>query len=312
MSNEVDSETLKAAYCWEAIDRVPGDQAMTEFKRRARYQQAMWRDRQGLARGDHEAKDREPRPIGSRLTTEDGDNGSNFLTPGVRAAVKARVEAPERHQMLNKKRLRTDLLSSMPMCFNLFGDLHTDAKQADAAVHEWWPDTPGTVQEVRFEWSPGRLDKDYLGNRTAFDAAFILDVPDGRGVLGIETKYHEHPVREKKPEPDRLARYVAISERSQAFAADALEQIVGTALQQIWLDHLLVLAMLQHPSKQWRWGRFVLVHPAANTGFAALIGRYRELLADDSTFASATLEELTDPALPTGAGLSAFRERYLW
>jgi hypothetical protein len=312
MASEVDEAALRAAYCWEPVDRVPGNGEMTAFKRRARYQQAMWRDDQGLARGNHESKGRDPRPVGSRLAPEDGEAGANFLSDDVRAAVKAREDAPERHQTLNKKRLRTDLLSSMPMCFNLFGDLHADAKRADAAVHGWWPDAPGTVRELRFEWSPGRLDKEYLGNRTAFDAAFILDVPGGSGVLAVETKYQEHPVRESKPKSDRLDRYLEVSERSQAFAPGALDQIVGTALQQIWLDHLLVLAMLQHPSGEWKWGRFVLVHPVGNVGFASLIGEYRKQLADESTFGSATLEELTDPALPTGAGLSAFRERYLW
>jgi hypothetical protein len=42
------------------------------------------------------------------------------------------------------------------------------------------------------------------------------------------------------------------------------------------------------------------------------VANYRKLLTDDSTFGSTTLEQLTDPALPTGASLSAFRERYLW
>ena len=56
----------------------------------------------------------------------------------------------------------------MPMCFNLLGDLHADLALADHAAHRWWPDLPGTVSEVRFEWSPGRADPAFLNNRTAF------------------------------------------------------------------------------------------------------------------------------------------------
>jgi hypothetical protein len=312
MSSDVDEATLRAAYCWETVDRVAGDDAMTAFKRRARYQQARWRDDRGLERGVHQAGKREPRPLGSRLMEADGEAGANFLSDGVWAAVNARLDAPEPHQTLNPDRLRRDLLSSMPMCFNLFGDLQADPKQADAAVHGWWADTPGSVRELRFEWSPGRLDRDYLGNRTAFDAAFLLEVAGGSGVRGVETKYHEHPIVERVPEPGRLRRYCEVTEQSRAFSKGALDKILKTELQQIWLDHLLVLAMLQHPSEQWTWGRFVVVYPEANEAFARCVANYRKLLTDDSTFGSTTLEQLTDPALPTGASLSAFRERYLW
>ena len=44
------------------------------------------------------------------------------------------------------------------MCFNLFGDLAADLGLADRAVHTWWPDVPGTVSDIRFAHSPGRLD----------------------------------------------------------------------------------------------------------------------------------------------------------
>lgn len=36
-----------------------------------------------------------------------------------------------------------------------------------------------------------------------------------------------------------------------------------TDLLEMWLDHLLLLSMLQHPSGAWRWGRLVHVYPPA-------------------------------------------------
>jgi hypothetical protein len=78
-----------------------------------------------------------------------------------------------------------------------------------------------------------------------------------------------------------------------------------------WLEHLLALSMLQHPSKRWRWGRYVVVHPRGNVDYAEAIERYRSLLADDSTFGSITLEELLGAGgLPTRLG-AALRARYL-
>jgi hypothetical protein len=67
--------------------------------------------------------------------------------------------------------------------------------------------------------------------------------------------------------------------------------------------------MLQHESGAWRWGRYVVVHPAGNPDVAEGCDRYRDLLANESTFDSTTLEELLGAGvLPAAAAL---RERYL-
>ena len=79
----------------------------------------------------------------------------------------------------------------------------------------------------------------------------------------------------------------------------------------MWLEHLLLLSMLQHASGRWSWGRYVVVHPAGNTDFAEACARYAGLLVDRSTFASVTIEELLDAdALPPHTA-AAFRERYV-
>jgi hypothetical protein len=75
---------------------------------------------------------------------------------------------------------------------------------------------------------------------------------------------------------------------------------VGTDLQQIWLDHLLVLVMLQHPSRQWSWGRFVVVAPAANPSITSAVARYRAVLRDDATFGSLSLEQMVAEGSPLG------------
>ena len=190
-----------------------------------------------------------------------------------------RLATPEKHQMLKGERLWADLLSSMPLCFNLFGDLATDAEAAMRAVGAWWPDAPTGKVTVRFEHSPGRRDPTFLGNQSAFDVAFEVDTGGGTlAIVGVETKYHEHAKAEKPPKPAALARYTQVTERSGIFVDEWRELIVGTDLQQIWLDHLLVLAMLQHPSKRWSWGRFVLVFPAANPSFVAAAAQYAGVL----------------------------------
>jgi len=253
--------------------------------------------------------------VGSRLALDFArSSGANFLTAAARSAVKARLDAPEPHQMLSEPRLQADLLSSMPLCFNLFGDLAADAALAKRATSAWFPDAPQGKVRVRFEHSPGRRDLTFLGNGSAFDVALEIERDPGkaRAVVGVETKYHEHAKREEVPGEAALRRYAEITEHSGAFRACWRDHLVGTELQQIWLDHLLVLSMLQHPSGAWTWGRFVLAYPAENPSFASAAARYVEVLRDPTTFWPRTIESLLDTpgALPQDS-VALLRERYL-
>ena len=315
MGEVLSKEELEAAHCWEADDHVPQQPEMTAFRRRLRYHQAQWREAQGHPIGSQPIA---PRPdgsgrlVGSRLPLAYArETGANFLTPGALDAARARTSITEPHQSFDHQRLWADLLWSPSLAFNLFGDLAADLGLADRAVHAWWPDVPGTVGDVRFAHSPGRLDPAYLGNLVAWDVGFVLDLGDGtEGIVGVVTAYHRVN-RRQPPKPSRLPRYCEITDRSGFFGPGAIDPVNGTELIHIWLDHLLVLSMLQHPSRTWRWGRLVVVHPAGNTDYADACSRYRALLVDQSTFAPVTVEELVDAKVLSTHTATALRKRYL-
>ena len=310
-------QELEAAHCWEADDHVPRRPEMTEFRRSARYHPAQWREANGHPIGSQPIA---PRPdggparlVGSRLPLAYAkETGANFLTAGALDAAKDRTSFIEPQQSFDHQGLWADLLSSAALAFNLFGDTAADLGMVDRVVHTWWPDAPGTVVEVRFAHSPGRLDPAYLNSLRAFDAALVLDLGDGtQGMVGVDTKYHERS-KSEIPKPRNLWRYLEIAERSGAFRSGATDTVKGRSeLCVMWLEHLLLLSMLQHVSGTWKWGRYVVVHPAGNSDVADLCARYRELLVDQSTFAALTLEELLEAnVLPTQTTV-ALRERYL-
>jgi hypothetical protein len=309
-------QELEAAHCWEAEDHVPRRPEMTEFRRRLRYHQAQWREANGHPIGSQPIAPRTgggpARLVGSRLPLAYArETGANFLNAHGLDAARARTSIIERQQSFDHQRLWADLLSSVAMAFNLFGDPAADLALADRAVHTWWPDVPGTVGDVRFAHSPGRLDPAWLGNLVAFDVGFVLDLGDGtQGIVGVVTAYHDVN-RRQPPKPNRLPRYREITDRSGFFGPGAIDAVNGTELIHIWLDHLLVLSMLQHPSRAWRWGRLVVVYPAGNTDYADACSRYRALLVDQSTFASATVEELLDAGVLPAPTAAALRDRYL-
>ena len=162
---------------------------MTDFRRRLRYHQAHWREatraphrlaaHRTAARRRPGATRREPPP--ARLRPRDRRELSHRRSP--RRGEGPNVLSIEPHQSFDHQRLWADLLSSEALAFNLFGDLAADLELADRAVHAWWPDTPGTVREVRFAHSPGRFDPAFLNSLRAFDAAVVLDL--GRRDAGI-------------------------------------------------------------------------------------------------------------------------------
>lgn len=314
----ISDDLLKKHHCCEAVDNVPGDPETTAFKKFARLHHALWRENHGLEIGTepmHTDPNRESRALGSRIALSVAKRtGANFLTDAVRCAVKDRLANPQPHQMLNEDRLFCDLLSSMPMCFNLFAGLQADIGLANRALRQWWPDVPGRVSALMFEWSPGRRCKgEYLENRSAFDVAFMLDLGAGAlGVLGVETKYHEHCKKQSAPRAERLKRYTEITQRSGIMPRESISAIIGTDLQQIWLDHLLAASMPLHESRKWTWAGFALVHPARNPSYARAMHRYRSYLVDPRSARVSTIESLLDADVLPGAAAAKFRERYLW
>ena len=310
------TQELEAAHCWEEDDRVPGRPEMTDFRRRLRYHHAQWREKNGHPIGSQPIVPRhggQPRPVGSRIPLDYArETGANFVTAGALDAARARTSTVEPHQSFDHQRLWADLLWSPALAFNLFGDLAGDLRVADQAVHAWWPDVPGTVCDVRFAHSPGRFDPAYLNSLRAFGAAFVLELDDGtRGIVAVAVKYHER-AKPETPKPSNLQRYLEVAERSSAFASRSVDDVKGRSdLAVMWLEHLLLLSMLQHARGAWSWGRYIVLHPAGNTDFADACNRYRALLVDESTFSSMIIEELLDATPLPSQTSTSLRERYI-
>lgn len=324
----LDRSTLVAAHCWFNADKVSGDAVMTAYKREARYRQHQWRLARGFPVGSHgntrkriEAGGMRRVFNGSKLTVEDGERGQNFLSDEIRATVAARLAQHQDSETLGVERLQQDLLSSMPMCFNLFGELAADQERAAEVTEYLLEGAAAGPVEVVFEWSPGRRSVDFTRDRTTFDVALVIGAPGAaQEFIGIETKYHEHSVKEANPNSKTAERHhdqteflVGIAEASGAFVEGWQDEVLDTDLRQLWRDHLLALSMLAHP-ESWSRGRYVLLYPARNTSFAAAANRYAALLVPgDDTFRAVTIEDLVSTRSPnTPSTAAAFAERYLW
>lgn len=108
-----------------------------------------------------------------------------------------------------------DLLSSQSLCFNLFAELQQDQELATAVLQMITEGRLARVTAIEFEYSPGRGNPAYLGDRSAFDGCVLGRTPDGgKAFIGIEVKYHENlqgKTSEHRP------RYVEIAESTGYF-----------------------------------------------------------------------------------------------
>jgi hypothetical protein len=93
------------------------------FQQRARLLQALWRDGKNYSCGKHRGL-----PLGSRLMAYDADRLHNFLSENIQAIVRDEVLNKKKSEgkLYGRPRIFNDLLSSQPLCFNLFSELKFD------------------------------------------------------------------------------------------------------------------------------------------------------------------------------------------
>lgn len=239
---------------------------------------------------------------------EPKDHLWNYLTDGIREVVRAEVLGGGRSagKLFGEPRIFNDLLSSQPLCFNLFGELKLDLALASRVLHRLVPDKIKTVHRIEFEHSPGRGDPRYTADRSAFDVYVEYEnVAGEKGFLGIEAKYHEDLNDALAPHRER---YDQVAFGLGSFHATRLAELRVKPVNQLWRDHMLAGSMLL--ADGWKEGMFVVLYPAENTHAAAAIRRYQACLVDASTFGLWTLESFVDAEI-AGSWVGELRDRYL-
>ena len=114
----------------------------------------------------------------------------NFLSPVAHAhALEREVVVRKQGGALDPVRLRRNMLSSMPLCFNLFGTMRAEPDFLVVFQELFDPDAIA-IREIACEWAP-QPPSAYLNDRTAFDAVVLYDTAGGPRFYGIETKYTE-------------------------------------------------------------------------------------------------------------------------
>lgn len=227
---------------------------------------------------------------GNMLTSKDGRRGLNFLTPEIFRVAKERLA--QRGGVIEEFRLLHNMLSSQPMCFNLFGPLVADRALATALLRQLLPGEVDRVTQVVIEFAP-KPKSEYLDDNTAFDAFIEYRQPDGKlAFLGVETKLTE-PFSQQKYDKPAYRRWMEGA--GVPWHPDNAHLGADIEHNQLCRDHLLAIAMRDHASSRYAKGRLMLVrHPGDGSCDEVVRGYQRLLCDDDSTFVDMPLDLLVE------------------
>jgi len=277
-----------------------------QFQRKARILQSLWRAEKNLPihiepDGTRRGACMEPRFAEQSL--------ANFLTSQIGQVVRREVDEYGNTKVYGRPRIFNNLLSSQPLAFNLFVPLQFDLALATNVFRRMTCGRCHRVTRIDFEYSPGRRDERYLGDRSAFDVFVAFE--SGKGLpcfMGIEVKYHENL---NNPPSGHRARYDEVARDMKCFRSAAAERLKSKPLQQVWRDHLLAGSL--RLADGFADGFFVLLSPKDNNACTEAVAAYRECLDCADTFEHWTLEQVagTIRQFRDDPWIAAFQNRYL-
>jgi len=213
---------------------------------------------------------------GNMLRKEEAEQGLNFLSKEIFGVVKKRLE--DKTGTVDEFRLLRNLLSSQPMCFNLFAamDKGLSLEGLGNTLFKQVTQDEGfkRVMGVAMEFAPEPA-AEYLDDKTAFDAFVEYERTDGKlGFVGIETKLTE-PFSPKEYDSKVYRRWAS---HPKAPFQGPVEALRASQVNQLWRGHLLMVAMLHHPKSPYTRGHFMVVHHQDDDECAKAIAAYVELL----------------------------------
>lgn len=304
---------------WDAEELVRD----TDARRRNYRRLQSWYRQEVLGQVECGKDARNERSVGSMLTDAavDGDPTLNFLAPSRFAGeileyVEQRVpEVFEENGSLAEHRLYHNMLSSMPLCFNLFAPLRNRKDLAAQVLTIALGIEIREVVDIKCEWAPGSPAG--LGDRTAFDAAIRYRDGRGNGLLGIETKYTEPFSQKEYAKPDtpteaaRRERYETVCNESGWFLSSALDELWKAPTNQLWRNTMLAASCERLPEIDHAMVAVISLH--ADPHARKALRGVRSHLQDASRLVDTSLERLIRVA--RGYGLdewaNAFERRYL-
>jgi len=221
----------------DLLGEIPED--VSAFRHRMRVHQGWWRM---AVLGEEQGEHPHDKTKAVCNTLPKADSKCNFVSGASYKAFLHTVEERKKKApgMFIEKRIRTNLLSSQPLCFNFFGELKINTKLAARVMQCWIPDAE-TVEWVKFEFAP---EENYTRDNSAFDIAISYINADGRrGLLGLECKYTDDFSTSGNPNKKE---YRQVYEGNRHIFPLKYDAYFGKKYVQLFRNELMAQALLGH------------------------------------------------------------------
>ena len=254
--------------------------------------------------------DRSGRAVGSLLPA-DAPPGAQWLTRPIADYVESRLPgAREEKGAIEEDRLLRNLLSSQPLCFNLFGQLDAFKPTAARVLSRVLALPIYRVDAVLVEHAPPAA-KERLADRSAFDAYLRASGPAGPLFLAVETKYTE-PFSRREYASEK---YEALTDDAGGwFLPASSPELRQAATNQLWRTLMLAQATEQFVPGAGD-GVVVVMSVAGDAHAEAAVDGVRPCLRESDrrlrhvTYESFVQAAVVEPDLHQWGAL--FRARYL-
>lgn len=178
----------------------------------------------------------------------DGEkSGANFVSKvAYRYAIQRTYDKTiEKDLTIDSYRLFNNMMSSMPLCFNLFSDLRellvSDKNTCSLVCKKLFKEIPWieNVEYIGVEFIPTPIEK-YTNDKTAFDAILlVIDDKQKRGLISIETKYTDLLGSNSAKNVDLKNQLI---EQYNLFSDDLKNKLLKNGYKQIFRNFLLTFA----------------------------------------------------------------------
>lgn len=251
----------------------------------------------------------------------DGENtGSNFITETAfnYAKQKSLDKQINKSLTIDEFRLFNNMLSSMPMCFNLFSDLRElllsspdETTRIIKLIFKEF-DWIYKVTYIDVEFIPIPVS-DYTNDKSAFDAMILMEDMNGKkGLISIETKYTDILGSNTSSDSDLKN---SIIEKANIFDQELTKDLKTNGYKQIHRNYLLTYVF----AKQNKFKHFinVVVSPEEDELSVSEIEEMKShLLKHQGSIIKISLETVVKRAINCGNNeissiMGKFHERYL-
>lgn len=290
----------------------PAFKVASDPPRRAQYRRLQcWYRAEVL--GLEAGTDGKGRTVGSMLprAAVQANPSLNFLGDDRLSAIGI-ARADESHGAYSRDRLMHNMLSSQPMCVNLFGALGLEPAAGAATLRAASALPVAQVQRVQIEVAPDGATA-LLRDRTAFDA--YVEYTDDAGAtrfVGIETKYTEPFSNDGGLSDEKRQKYRDLAVQFGAFRSPLDDRLLHPKASQLFRNVLLALA---HRQTSGHAGHVMVCALSDDTDATLAVDIARDALLDpDDVLRSMPIGSVIDRAVtkPVLAGwASEFHRRYL-